>query len=291
MTFKAGFVNILGNPNAGKSTLFNALIGEKMAIISPKAQTTRHRILGIINGENFQMVVSDTPGMVKPAYLLHEQMMRTIGEAYRDADVILLVIDAQRKLPEIEQLNKFIAFEGNKMIALNKIDLLKGQEALIQRVKEINQQIPNCQVIPISAKENFGIEFLQKELLGFLPESPAYFAEDQFTDRPLKFFMSEIIREQIFHYFEKEIPYSCEIEIEEFKDEKKIARIRAIIYVIRKSQKGIIIGHKGEKLKLIGTKARMEMEEFLNKKVFLEMYVKVKEDWRNDPKSLNQFGY
>ena len=288
---KSGFVNILGNPNVGKSTLMNALVGERMSIITPKAQTTRHRILGIVNGDDFQIVFSDTPGILKPSYKLQEAMLKSVNSAFTDADVILYVTDVVEKSDKNAQyIEKLKKIKVPVFIIINKIDLT-SQEKLIPLVDEWHLLIPKAQILPISAIEKFNTKLLFDKILSLLPEGPEYYPKDSLTDRSERFFVSEIIREKVFLEYQKEIPYSVEVSVESFKEEKDIIRISALIYVIRDSQKGIIIGHKGQALKKVGTDARMDIEEFLGKKVFLELFVKVKKDWRDETGALRNFGY
>ena len=291
MAHKSGFVNIIGNPNVGKSTLMNALVGERLSIITSKAQTTRHRIMGIVNGDDFQIVYSDTPGVLKPNYKLQESMMKFVTGALKDADVLLYVTDT------VEQINKHADFLQKVQLSavptiavINKIDLTTPEklEALVDKVKGL---LPEAAVVPVSAKENFNIGGLFDLILEKLPEGPAYYAKDALTDKTMRFFASEIIREKIFLNYEKEIPYSVEISIDEYKEESAIDRIAATIYVARESQKGIVIGHQGKMLKRVGTQAREELEAFLQKKVFLQLHVKVNADWRNNDRALRSFGY
>jgi GTPase len=291
MGHKAGFVNILGNPNVGKSTIMNALVGEKLSIITPKAQTTRHRIMGIVNGEDFQIVYSDTPGILKPKYKLQETMMHSVDSALSDADLILFVTDATEKIEDQNEYTEKIKVSGIPLIVvINKIDLTNQQELerLVEKWSGIFTESP---VIPLSALEKFNLETLLNTIISRLPESPPYFPKDQLTDKIDRFFASEIIREKILFNYKKEIPYSVEIEIESFIEEEKINKIRALIHVTRESQKGIIIGHKGSMLKRVGSEARKDMEDFFRKKVFLELYVKVTKDWRDKPAALKRFGY
>lgn len=291
MVHKSGFVNIIGNPNVGKSTLMNALVGERMSIITPKAQTTRHRITGIVNGDDFQIVFSDTPGILKPSYKLQEAMLKSVNSAFTDADVILYVTDVVEKSDKNAQyIEKLKKIKVPVFIIINKIDLT-SQEKLIPLVDEWHLLIPKAQILPISAIEKFNTKLLFDKILSLLPEGPEYYPKDSLTDRSERFFVSEIIREKVFLEYQKEIPYSVEVSVESFKEEKDIIRISALIYVIRDSQKGIIIGHKGQALKKVGTDARMDIEEFLGKKVFLELFVKVKKDWRDETGSLRNFGY
>lgn len=288
---RSGFVNIIGNPNVGKSTLMNALVGERLSIITSKAQTTRHRILGIVNGDDFQIVYSDTPGILKPSYKLQESMMKFVTGAVADADVILYVTDTVERGERSAGIIDRIRQSGvPAIVVINKIDLTTP-EALEALVDKWQGELPEARIVPASAKENFNIEGLFKTILDLLPEGPAFYPKDTLTDKTLRFFASEIIREKILRNYDKEIPYSCEIEIEEYREEPGIDRISAVIYVARNSQKGILIGHKGEKLKKVGRQAREELEEFLRKKVFLQLFVKVSEDWRNDQRQLRRFGY
>ncbi|HZL76868.1 MAG TPA: GTPase Era [Bacteroidales bacterium] len=291
MNHKAGFVNILGNPNVGKSTIMNALVGEKLSIITSKVQTTRHRIMGIVNAEDFQIVYSDTPGILKPEYKLQEAMMGFVNSALNDADVILYVTDVKSvPLAEKEYTERIKASGIPVIIAVNKIDLT-NQDQLEKIVEKWHDAFPGSPVIPVSGLLKFNLEALLNAILEKLPAGEPYFPKDQLTDRYERFFASEIIREKILTNYKKEIPYSVEIEIENFKEEPSINKIRAIIHVIRDSQKGIIIGHKGSMLKKVGTEARLDMEDFFGKKVFLELYVKVTKDWRNKPVILKRFGY
>ena len=291
MSHRSGFVNILGNPNVGKSTIMNALVGEKLSIITAKAQTTRHRIMGIVNGEDFQIVYSDTPGILRPQYKLQETMMNYVNSALTDADLILYVTDVtERTADEGEYIDKIKESGIPVIIAVNKVDLT-NQDELEKIVGSWHLAFPGSPIIPISALKNFNLESLLNAVLAKLPDGPPYFPKDQLTDKYERFFASEIIREKILINYKKEIPYSVEIEIESFNDEKDILKIRALIHVTRDSQKGIIIGHKGSMLKRVGTEARHDMEDFFRKKVFLELYVKVTKDWRDKPLSLRRFGY
>ena len=288
---KSGFVNIIGNPNVGKSTLMNALVGEKLSIITSKAQTTRHRIMGIVSSEDFQIVYSDTPGILKPSYKLQESMMKFVTGAVADADVILYVTDTVERGERSAEIIDRIRQSGvPAIVVINKIDLTTP-EALEALVDKWQGELPEARIVPASAKENFNIEGLFKTILDLLPEGPAFYPKDTLTDKPLRFFASEIIREKILRFYDKEIPYCCEIEIESYKEEPAIDRIAATIYVARDSQKGILIGHKGEKLKRVGQAAREDMEQFLGKKVFLQLFVKVNDDWRNNERQLRRFGY
>ena len=288
---KSGFVNIIGNPNVGKSTLMNQLVGEKLSIITSKAQTTRHRIMGVVSGEDFQIVYSDTPGILKPSYKLQESMMKFVTGALTDADVILFVTDTVEESDRAaEILAKLKKTSIPVIVIINKVDL-SNPEALEALVEKWHTELPEARIIPVSAKESFNIEPLFQTILELLPEGPAYYPKDTLTDKTLRFFASEIIREKILKFYDKEIPYSCEIAIDSYKEEPTIDRISATIYVARDSQKGIVIGHKGEKLKKVGKAAREDMEAFLDKKVFLQLYVKVNDDWRNNDRELRRFGY
>ncbi|MBP3601369.1 MAG: GTPase Era [Alistipes sp.] len=288
---KAGFVNIIGNPNVGKSTLMNALVGEKLSIITSKAQTTRHRIMGIVNGEDFQIVYSDTPGILKPAYKLQESMMNFVHGAVDDADVILYVTDTVEQSDRSESIVERVNRSGiPAIVVINKIDLTTP-EALEILVEQWQQKMPEAVIIPVSAKEQVGITGVLDAILERLPEGKPFYPKDTLTDKTLRFFASEIIREKILLNYDKEIPYCCEIEIDTYKEEPTIDRISATIYVARQSQKGIVIGHKGERLKRVGQQAREDMERFLDKKVFLQLFVKVQEDWRNSERQLRRFGY
>lgn len=289
---KSGFVNIIGNPNVGKSTLMNALVGERLSIITSKAQTTRHRIMGIVNGDDFQIVYSDTPGILAPNYKLQESMMKFVMGALRDADVILYVTDTVEKGdPASEEIVAKIGLSGvPTIVVVNKIDLTTP-EALEQLVAHWRSALPTADVAPVSALENFNIGGLFDLILKYLPQGEPYFDKNALTDRTMRFFASEIIREKVFLNYEKEIPYSVEISIDEYREEPAIDRISATIYVARESQKGIVIGHQGKMLKRVGTQARIELEAFLNKKVFLQLHVKVNPDWRNSDRQLRRFGY
>ena len=288
---KSGFVNIIGNPNVGKSTLMNALVGEKLSIITSKAQTTRHRIMGIVSSEDFQIVYSDTPGILKPSYKLQESMMKFVTGAVADADVILYVTDTVERGERSAEIIDRIRQSGvPAIVVINKIDLTTP-EALEALVDKWQGELPEARIVPASAKENFNIEGLFKTILDLLPEGPAFYPKDTLTDKTLRFFASEIIREKILRFYDKEIPYCCEIEIESYKEEPAIDRIAATIYVARDSQKGSLIGQKGEKLKRGGQAAREDMEQFLGKKVFLQLFVKVNDDWRNNERQLRRFGY
>ena len=291
MEHRSGFVNILGNPNVGKSTLMNVLVGQKLSVTTPKAQTTRHRIMGILNGEGYQIVYSDTPGILNPKYKLQSAMMKSVESALDDADLILYVTDVVETASKNEEhLNRILTSPVPKLIVINKIDLT-NQSDLEKLVEKWNEMAPGVPVLPVSAISRFNTDLLLKEIISRLPEGPPYFPEDQLTDRYERFFVTEIIRGKIFETYAKEIPYSVEVEIENYREEPGLNRIAAVIYVARDSQKGIIIGHKGSMLKRVGTAARKEMEEFLGKKVFLEMYVRVAHEWRDNPRMLKKFGY
>ena len=291
MAHRSGFVNIIGNPNVGKSTLMNALVGEKLSIITSKMQTTRHRIKGIVNGEDFQIVYSDTPGILKPVYKLQESMLKFVDTALTDADILLYVTDVIEDFDKNkEYLEKIVNSKVPVILLINKIDLT-DQPSLIKLVERWKKVIPLAEIIPISAIEKFNLDYVFKRVLANLPEGPAYFSKDELTDRNERFFAQEIIREKILLNYEKEIPYSVEIEVETFKNDPKLLSIGAVIYVERETQKGIIIGHEGKALKKVGTEARLDMEEFFDKKVFLQLFVKVAKDWRNRESQLRGFGY
>jgi len=288
---KSGFINIIGNPNVGKSTLMNCLVGEKLSIITSKAQTTRHRIIGIVNGDEFQLIFSDTPGIVKPSYELQNSMMDFVKSALDDADIILYMLEiGEKSIKDLSVHNKILNAKVPTLILLNKIDL-SNQEDLEQEVNKWSTQYPNSEIFPISALNNFNIENLINRIIDLIPESPPYFPKDQLTDKPERFFVNEKLREKILMFYDKEIPYSVEIVTEEFKEEENIIKIRSQILVERESQKGIIIGHKGSALKKIGTKARLDLEKFFDKKVFIDLHVKVSKNWRSNTKLLKKFGY
>ena len=288
---KAGFVNIVGNPNVGKSTLMNQLVGEKLSIATFKAQTTRHRIMGIVNTEDTQIVFSDTPGVLKPNYKMQEMMLQFSESALADADILLYVTDVVED-PEknMDFLEKVSKMSIPVILLINKIDE-SDQKKLGNLVAKWHGLLPNAEILPISAKNKFGTDILLKRVHELLPESPAFFDKDQLTDKPAKFFVSEIIREKILRYYDKEIPYSVEVVVERFKEDDRQIHINAIIYVDRSSQKGIIIGHQGMALKKVSTEARKSLERFFDKKIFLETFVKVDKDWRNSQKELKHFGY
>ena len=291
MSHKSGFVNIIGSPNVGKSTLMNQLVGEKLSIITSKMQTTRHRIMGMVNDEDYQIVFSDTPGIIDPAYRLHENMMKFVSEALKDADVILMVTDIyedpekmQDRLDQINQLNV------PTLLLLNKIDL-SNQKSMEKIVDLWKSKLPTVQILPISALHNMSIQFILPKILEWLPENPPYFDKDQLTNKNMRFFVSEIVREKILKIYQKEVPYSCEVVVEEYKEDKKIVRIRANIMVSRTSQKSIVIGHQGKKIKKLGIESRIDIESFIGKKVHLELFVKVDKDWRDKEGKLKKYGY
>ena len=288
---KSGFVNIIGNPNKGKSTLMNALVGERLSIITSKAQTTRHRIMGIVNGDDFQIVYSDTPGILRPNYKLQESMMRFVMGALADADILLYVTDVTEH-PDVsnEVLSRVAAGGVKTLLVINKIDLTTPDQ-LESLVEEWQKALPEAEIIPVSALNNFNIGVLFDRILAALPEGEPYYPKDALTDKTLRFFASEIVREKILLNYQKEIPYCVEVAVDEYHEEPTIDRISATIYVARESQKAILIGHKGSKLKKVGTEAREELERFLGKKVFLKLFVKVNENWRNDDRQLRRFGY
>lgn len=291
MQHKAGFVNIVGNPNVGKSTLMNQLVGEQISIATFKAQTTRHRIMAIVNTPEAQVVFSDTPGVLKPNYKMQEMMLAFSESALADADILLYVTDV-RETPtkNMDFLEKVSKMEIPVILLINKIDESE-QNQLGDLVETWHKLLPKAEILPISAKNKFGTEILMKRILELLPESPAYFDKDQLTDKPAKFFVSEIIREKILRYYDKEIPYSVEVAVERFKEDDRLIRINAVIYVERDSQKGIIIGHQGQALKKVSAEARKSLEQFFGKKIFLETYVKVDKDWRSSKRELRLFGY
>ncbi|MBP2831609.1 GTPase Era [Aquimarina sp. U1-2] len=291
MTHKAGFVNIIGNPNVGKSTLMNAFVGEKLSIITSKAQTTRHRILGIVNGDDFQVILSDTPGIIKPAYELQESMMDFVKSAFEDADVLIYMVEiGERALKDEVFFNKIKNANIPVLLLINKIDT-SNQENLEEQVQFWSQKVPNAEVYPISALENFNIKEVFGRLVELLPKSPAFYPKDQLTDKPERFFVNEAIREKILTNYKKEIPYAVEVETEEFFEDDDIIRIRSVIMVERDSQKGIIIGHKGAALKKVGIEARKELEKFFGKQIHIELYVKVNKNWRSSQRQLKRFGY
>ena len=288
---KAGFINMIGAPNVGKSTLANQLVGDKLSIITSKAQTTRHRILGMVNTDDYQMIFSDLPGIVDPAYRLHKSMMNFIYQSLSDADIFLVVVEAGEKAFKDETiLNKINSLDIPIVVALNKVDTI-NQEELDVKIDFWKEQFPKGMIIPISALEKFNLDSIRSVLLDLLPESPAYYPKDQFTDKSERFIVSEKIREQILTVYKKEVPYSSEVVVTDFTREPKILRIRAEIIVERDSQKGILIGKAGSKLKIVGTKARLELEEFFGTKIFLEVFVKVDKNWRDNALKLKKYGY
>ena len=291
MTHKAGFVNIIGNPNVGKSSLTNSLLGHKLSIITSKAQTTRHRILAILNEENYQLVISDTPGIIKPAHKLHETMMDFVSLTTEDADVLLYVVEYKDHTLKDEKLfSKIKKINIPLILVINKIDLI-DQDKLNDELDFWKLKLPNADIWPISVKESFNIDKLLERLVELSPESPPFFPKDQLTDRNERFFVNEIIREKILLNYKKEVPYSVEVLTEEFKEDENIIRIRSIIYVERPTQKGILIGHKGSAIKNLGTVSRIDLEKFFSKKVFLDLHVKVNKNWRSDENKLKKFGY
>ncbi|MFT4602146.1 MAG: GTP-binding protein Era [Arenicella sp.] len=291
MAHKSGFVNIIGSPNVGKSTLMNQMMGEKFSIITSKAQTTRHRILGIVNDDDYQIVFSDTPGVLDPHYKLHQNMMNFVNAAMKDGDVILFVTDIYES-----KMNHEATFERLKktsipvILLINKIDQA-DQARMEERIEYWAKEMPNAEILPISALEGFNLEPIKKRVLELIPESPPYYGKEEISDRPMRFFVSEMIREKIFMHYKKEIPYACQVEVEEYIEDEKIIRIRAIIYVERNTQKGIVIGHQGNKLKHVGIDARKDIQKFVEKHVHLELFVKVDKDWREDNKKLERHGY
>ena len=288
---RAGFVSIIGNPNVGKSTLMNALVGENLSIVTAKAQTTRHRIMGIVNGEDWQIVFSDTPGILKPSYALQQSMLDFVDVAIGDADVILYVTDVVEKKDKNEEyIEKLQKLECPVLIVLNKIDL-SDQPTVLRLIDEWKQLVPRAEIFPVSAKEKFNLEGILESIIAKLPVSPPWYDKEQFTDKSMRFFASEIIREKILENYDKEIPYCTEVVIERFKEGSERYDIGAVINVMRDSQKGILIGKGGSALKRVATQARLEMEDFFQKKVFLQVFVKVEPDWREDRKMLRKFGY
>jgi GTP-binding protein Era len=291
MSHKAGFVNIIGNPNVGKSTLMNAFIGEKLSIITSKAQTTRHRILGIVNGEDFQVVLSDTPGIIKPAYELQESMMGFVKSAFEDADVLLYMVEiGEKELKDEAFFNKITNSKIPVLLLLNKIDK-SDQGQLEEQVQTWAEKVPNAEIFPVSALEGFNVKEVFTRILELLPESPPFYPKDQLTDKPERFFINETIREKILMHYKKEIPYAVEVDTEEFFEEETIIRVRSVIMVERETQKGIIIGHKGSALKRVGVEARKDLERFFGKQIHIELYVKVNKNWRSNQNQLKRFGY
>jgi GTP-binding protein Era len=290
-THKAGFVNIIGNPNVGKSTLMNAFVGERLSIITSKAQTTRHRILGIVNGEDFQVILSDTPGIIKPAYEMQKSMMDFVKSAFEDADVLIYMVEiGEKELKDEAFFNKIIHSKIPVLLLLNKIDK-SDQEQLEEQIALWKDKVPNAEIYPISALENFNVKEVFARILELLPLSPPYYPKDALTDKPERFFVNETIREKILLNYDKEIPYAVEIETEEFIEDEKIIRIRSVIMVERDTQKGIIIGHKGAALKKVGMQSREDLEKFFGKQIHIELYVKVNKDWRSNAYQLRRFGY
>ena len=288
---KAGFVNIIGNPNVGKSTLMNAFVGEKLSIITSKAQTTRHRILGIVNGDDFQLVLSDTPGIIKPAYGLQSSMMHFVKSAFEDADIIIYMVEiGENSLKDDIFFKKITSTKTPVILLLNKIDT-SDQKNLEKQAELWQSKVPNAEFYPISALTGFNIKNVFNRLIELLPQSPPFYPKDQLTDKPERFFVNEKIREKILMYYKKEIPYAVEVETEEFFEEEKIIRIRSVIMVERETQKGILIGHKGKALKRVGVESRKDLEQFFEKKIHVELYVKVNKNWRSNPRQLKRFGY
>jgi GTP-binding protein Era len=291
MEHKAGFVNIIGNPNVGKSTLMNAFVGERLSIITSKAQTTRHRILGIVNGDDFQVILSDTPGIIKPAYEMQKSMMDFVKSAFEDADVLIYMVEiGEKELKDEDFFNKIIHAKIPVLLLLNKIDK-SNQEQLEEQILMWTDKVPNAEIYAISALENFNVKEVFSRILELLPVSPPYYPKDALTDKPERFFVNETIREKILLNYDKEIPYAVEIETEEFLEDEKIIRIRSVIMVERDTQKGIIIGHKGGALKNVGMQARADLEKFFGKQIHIELYVKVNKDWRSNAFQLRRFGY
>lgn len=288
---KAGFVNIIGNPNVGKSTLMNAFVGEKLSIITSKAQTTRHRIFGIVSGDDFQVVFSDTPGIIKPSYALQASMMDFVKSAFEDADILIYMVEiGEKELKDEVFFNRINKLKVPVLLLINKVDT-SDQNILEEQVAYWKEKVPRAEIFPISALRNFQTEVVFNRIIELLPESPAFFPKDQLTDKPERFFVNEIIREKILLHYKKEIPYSVEVETESFADSETIIHIRSVIMVERESQKGIIIGHKGEALKRVGVEARTDLEKFFGKQIHLELFVKVNKDWRSNARQLRRFGY
>ncbi|MCK5824840.1 MAG: GTPase Era [Ichthyobacteriaceae bacterium] len=291
MKHRAGYVNIIGNPNVGKSTLMNALVGEKLSIITSKAQTTRHRILGILNGEDFQIMFSDTPGIIKPAYGLQESMMDFVKSAFQDADVMIYMVEiGEKELKDEKFFDKIRNSKVPVLLLINKIDTVE-QDSVEEKMLYWKEKVPNALLLPISAKLKFNVDVVFDKILELLPESPAFYPKDQLTDKPERFFVNEIIREKILIHYKKEIPYSVEVVTDDFIEDEEIIRIRTVIYVERDSQKGILIGHKGHMLKRVGTEARKDLQKFFEKQVYIELYVKVDKGWRSNEKQLKRYGY
>ena len=291
MTHKAGFVNIIGNPNVGKSTLMNALVGERLSIITSKAQTTRHRILGIVNEENYQIIFSDTPGIIQPAYELQASMMDFVKSAVQDADILIYMVEmGEKELKDENFFRKIVNAQIPVLLLINKIDKY-DQDAVVEKMAFWKEKVPNAEIYPISALEKFNVEPIMELIVSKLPESPAFYPKDQLTDKPERFFVNECIREKILLNYKKEIPYAIEVETESFKEDDELIKIRSLIMVERETQKGIIIGHKGSALKKVGIEARKDLEIFFDKKVFLDLYVKVNKNWRTNDRQLKRFGY
>ena len=291
MSHKSGFVNIIGSPNVGKSTLMNQLVGERLSIITSKHQTTRHRIMGMVNEDDYQIVFSDTPGIIDPAYKLHENMMKFVSEALKDADVLIVMTDIYEEIEKIkDRVERFSKLEIPVLVFINKIDQ-SDQEKLIVLVESWKKMLPKAEILPISALHNMGVDFVLPKIVQLLPEGPAYFDKDQLTNKNMRFFISEIIREKILLQFQKEVPYSCEVVVEEYLEDEDIIRIRTNIMVSRDTQRAILIGHQGEKIKKLGIASRKDIEAFVLKKVHLELYVKVDKDWRNKDGKLKKYGY
>ncbi len=291
MKHKAGFVNIIGNPNVGKSTLMNAFVGERLSIITSKAQTTRHRILGIVNGDDFQILFSDTPGIIKPAYELQSSMMDFVKSAFEDADILIYMVEiGEKELKDEAFFNKITNAKIPVLLVINKIDK-SNQQQVEEKIQYWKEKVPNAEIFVTSALEKFNVEGIFNSIIELLPESPAFYPKDQLTDKPERFFINEAIREKILLHYKKEIPYSVEVETEEFIETDKLIKIRSVIMVERETQKGIIIGHKGLAIKRVGTEARRDLQKFFGKKIHLELYVKVNKNWRNDKRQLRRFGY
>lgn len=291
MSHKAGFVNIIGSPNVGKSTLMNALVGERLSIITSKAQTTRHRIMGIVSGTDFQIVYSDTPGVLNASYKLHESMMRFVHTALVDADILLVITDVfESKMNNEQVMDRLKKIEIPVMVLINKVDLV-DQERVVERMEFWKDQLPEAEIHAVSALHRFNLDVVLSQIRKMLPENPPFFEKDQMTDKSMRFFVTEIIREKIFLNYSKEIPYSCEVVCEAYKEEDNIVKIRAEIIVMRDSQKGIIIGHKGERLKKVGMESRLAIEKFIDNKVFLDLHVRVDKDWRDKESKLKKYGY
>lgn len=289
---KSGFVNIIGSPNVGKSTLMNKLVGEKLSIITSKQQTTRHRIMGIVNEEDYQIVFSDTPGVLEPSYKLHESMMKFVSAALSDADVLIFVTDIfETKVNHEETLEKIKAHSAPVLVLLNKVDLAKTSEIIEEKANYWKEQIPRAEILPISALLGFSTDFILPRIVELLPEGEPFFDKEELTDKPMRFFIAEIVREKILQNYSKEVPYSCEVVVESYKEKENIIDIRVIINVMRTSQRSIIIGHQGSKIKQVGIEARKDIEAFVGSKVFLDLFVKVDKDWRDKEQKLKKYGY